>query len=41
MTAAKKVGADSSALEKQVDDKVYQLYNLTSDEIAAVEEAMK
>lgn len=29
--------ADTSALEKQIDDIVYQLYGLTSEEIAIVE----
>ena len=29
--------ADTSALERQIDQMVYKLYNLTSDKIAIVE----
>jgi adenine-specific DNA-methyltransferase len=32
--------ADTSALEKQIDEMVYALYNLTSEEIAIVEGEM-
>ncbi len=30
-------GADTSALEKQIDEMVYELYGLTQEEIAIVE----
>ena len=33
--------ADTSALEREIDTLVYQLYNLTDEEIAIVEEASK
>jgi hypothetical protein len=33
----KKDPADTSALEKQIDEMVYALYGLTPDEIAIVE----
>ncbi len=31
--------ADTTALEKEIDQHVYQLYNLTEDEIKIIEEA--
>jgi len=31
------IASDISALEKQIDEMVYKLYNLTPDEIAIVE----
>ena len=31
--------ADTSALEKEIDNLVYQLYELTPDEIALIEQA--
>lgn len=33
----KKQGQDTTALEKQIDQMVYQLYELTEEEIAIVE----
>ncbi len=35
----KKSGGDTTALERQIDEMVYELYELTADEIAIVEEA--
>lgn len=35
---AKKTGADTSELENQIDQKVYELYGLTEEEIKVVEE---
>ncbi len=33
--------ADTSALEKQIDDLVYKLYNLTPEEIQTIESSVK
>ena len=39
MTKKAKPQADTSALEKQIDQLVYQLYGLTNEEIAIIEQA--